>query len=302
MTISAILLITLSAFIHAFWNFLSKRQNPSSAFFLIASIVSAILIAPLLIVYCRGLPYFTVADWILVVATGICQALYYVGLSGAYRNGDLSLAYPLARALPVLWVALVSLALGRGSQIGGLAFIGFLMVAAGCLILPLPNFGELKLKYYMNICCLFAALAAIGTTGYTLIDDQVLRNLRTAAGIPLARTQITLLFMALENVSLTTALGVYVCLSRSDFRILRSTWKTTWLSAGAAGLMMTGAYGLVLLAMAFVTNVSYVSAFRQLSLPIGVFLGMIVHREPRYLPRLTGLAVILAGLAMITLG
>jgi len=302
MTISAILLITLSAFIHAFWNFLSKRQNPSSAFFLIASIVSAILIAPLLIVYRRGLPYFTVADWILVVATGICQALYYVGLSGAYRNGDLSLAYPLARALPVLWVALVSLALGRGSQIGGLAFIGFLMVAAGCLILPLPNFGELKLKYYMNICCLFAALAAIGTTGYTLIDDQVLRNLRTAAGIPLARTQITLLFMALENVSLTTALGVYVCLSRSDFRILRSTWKTTWLSAGAAGLMMTGAYGLVLLAMAFVTNVSYVSAFRQLSLPIGVFLGMIVHREPRYLPRLTGLAVILAGLAMITLG
>jgi drug/metabolite transporter (DMT)-like permease len=302
MTISAILLITLSAFIHAFWNFLSKRQNPSSAFFLIASIVSAILIAPLLIVYLRGLPYFTVADWILVVATGICQALYYVGLSGAYRNGDLSLAYPLARALPVLWVALVSLALGRGSQIGGLAFIGFLMVAAGCLILPLPNFGELKLKYYMNICCLFAALAAIGTTGYTLIDDQVLRNLRTAAGIPLARTQITLLFMALENVSLTTALGVYVCLSRSDFRILRSTWKTTWLSAGAAGLMMTGAYGLVLLAMAFVTNVSYVSAFRQLSLPIGVFLGMIVHREPRYLPRLTGLAVILAGLAMITLG
>ena len=63
--------------------------------------------------------------------------------------------------------------------------------------------------------------------------------------------------------------------------------------------MMTGAYGLVLLAMAFVTNVSYVSAFRQISLPIGVFLGMIVHHEPRYLPRLTGLAIILAGLVFI---
>ena len=33
MTLTAILLITLSAFIHAFWNFFSKRQNPSTRFF-----------------------------------------------------------------------------------------------------------------------------------------------------------------------------------------------------------------------------------------------------------------------------
>jgi drug/metabolite transporter (DMT)-like permease len=302
MTLTAILLITFSAFIHAFWNFLSKRQNPSTSFFLLASIVSAILISPILVIYRRGLNYFTAIDWILVGATGICQALYYVGLSGAYRNGDLSLAYPLARALPVLMVAIVSLALGRGNQIGRMAFLGFLAVAAGCLILPLPNFSELRLKHYLNICCLFAVLAALGTTGYTLIDDQVLRNLRTAAGMPLVKTQITLLFMALENISLTVSLAAFIYLRQPDFHILRSTWKTIWLPASGAGLMMTGAYGLVLLAMAFVTNVSYVSAFRQISLPIGVFLGMIVHREPRYLPRLTGLAVILAGLAFIALG
>jgi drug/metabolite transporter (DMT)-like permease len=108
--------------------------------------------------------------------------------------------------------------------------------------------------------------------------------------------------MALENLSLTTALAVFICLHRPDFRILRSMWKTIWLPAGGAGLMMTGAYGLVLLAMAFVTNVSYVSAFRQISLPIGVFFGMIVHHEPRYLPRIMGLVVILAGLALIALG
>ena len=78
--------------------------------------------------------------------------------------------------------------------------------------------------------------------------------------------------------------------------------ENIWLTAAVAGLMMTGAYGLVLLAMAFVTNVSYVSAFRQISLPIGVFLGMIVHREPRYVPRLVGSTVILTGLVLVTLG
>lgn len=302
MTITAILLITFSAFIHAFWNFVSKRQNPSTAFFLIASVISAVLIAPMLVIYQRGLPYLSTGDWVLVGVTGICQAVYYIGLSGAYRNGDLSLAYPLARSLPVLLVALVSLALGRGNQIGVLAFIGFIAVACGCLVLPLPRFTEFRLRHYWNICCLFAVLAAAGTTGYTLIDDQVLRDLRTAAGIPLAKTQITLLYMALENISLTIALAVYVSVKRSDFHTLRNTWKSTWLTASGAGLMMTGAYGLVLLAMAFVSNVSYVSAFRQISLPIGVFLGMAVHREPRYLPRLTGVAVILAGLMLISLG
>lgn len=301
MSLTAILLISLSAFIHAFWNFFSKRQNPTTTFFLIASLVSAVLISPLLVIYRQGLIYFTSTDWILVVATGLCQALYYVGLSGAYRNGDLSLAYPLARALPVLLVALVSVALGRGSQIGILAFIGFFAVAAGCLILPLPDFRELKLKHYLNICCLFAALAALSTTGYTIIDDQVLRNLRTAAGMPLSKPQITLLFMALENISLTIALFLYIALRRDDLQNMRSTWKRIWLPAGGAGLMMTGAYGLVLLAMAFVSNVSYVSAFRQMSLPIGVFLGMSVHNEPRYRPRIIGLGIILTGLILTVL-
>jgi len=32
MIISAILIITLPVFIHAFWNFLRKRQNPSAVF------------------------------------------------------------------------------------------------------------------------------------------------------------------------------------------------------------------------------------------------------------------------------
>jgi drug/metabolite transporter (DMT)-like permease len=302
MTFPAILLVTLSAFIHAFWNFFSKRQNPSTGFFLIASVVSAILISPTLVIFSRGIPYLTGSDWGLILATGICQAIYYVGLAGAYRNGDLSLAYPLARSLPVLLVALVSLALGRGSQIGSLALLGFVAVAAGCLILPLPDFGKFKLKHYLNICCLFAALAALGTTGYTLIDDQVLRNLRTAAGMPLAKTEITLLFMALENISLTAALAAYIALQRTDSQILRSMWRSIWIPAGGAGLMMTAAYGLVLLAMAFVSNVSYVSAFRQVSLPIGVFLGMAVHHEPLYLPRIVGLIIILVGLISIALG
>ena len=302
MSLTAILLITLSAFAHAFWNYLSKRNDPSTGFFWIATLASAVVLLPLLVVFSQGLPFIRALDWALIAATGMCQALYYVGLAGAYRNGDLSMAYPLARSLPVLLVASVSLLLGRGGQIGALALAGFFLVALGCLALPLPRFRDFHPRHYLNRCCLFAVLAAIGTTGYTLIDDQVLRNLRTAAAMPLPNTSITLMFMSLENLSLMIALGLYVMLYRPDRSTLQRNWKSSLLAGSVTGLVMSGAYGLVLLAMAYVSNVSYVSAFRQLSLPIGAFLGMVVGQEPRRLPRLVGLAVILAGLVMVALG
>jgi drug/metabolite transporter (DMT)-like permease len=302
MTLFALLLITISAFAHAFWNFLSKRKDPSTAFFWITTLAAMLALLPALWLYRQGLPFVTLADWMLIAATGLFQTVYYIGLAGAYSNGDLSLAYPLARSLPVLLIALVSILLGRGEQIGAWAFVGFLAVAGGCLLLPLPHYRDFRLAHYLNICCMFAVVAAIGTTGYTLVDDQVLRDLRSAPGIPLNNTSVTLFFMALENISLAFFLGLYVLFKPAERQNLAQNGRSLALPASLAGLVMTGAYGLVLLAMADVSNVSYVSAFRQISLPIGAFLGMALGREPRYLPRILGLAVILAGLVLVAVG
>jgi hypothetical protein len=43
------------------------------------------------------------------------------------------------------------------------------------------------------------------------------------------------------------------------------------------------AYSLVLIAMSFAKNISYVVAFRQLGIPIGAILGMVILKEPMYL-------------------
>ena len=131
MTLLAFILVTISAFSHAFWNFLSKRQNPQAAFFLMATSASALLLLPLLFIFRAGLAAIPPLIWGLIAATGAVQALYYIFLAAAYRSGDLSHAYPLARSLPVVFVALVSGALGRGSQIHPLAYVGFAAVTAG---------------------------------------------------------------------------------------------------------------------------------------------------------------------------
>jgi uncharacterized membrane protein len=51
--------------------------------------------------------------------------------------------------------------------------------------------------------------------------------------------------------------------------------------------------------MNYVTNVSYVAAFRQISIPLGAVLGMVFFNEPRFKPKIIGITVIFAGLILV---
>ncbi len=129
-----------------------------------ASVASSIVLLPFLFIFHAGLAAIPLAVWGLIVATGAAQGLYYIFLAGAYRSGELSLGYPLARSLPVVLVALASLALGRGGQIQVMAYVGFVAVAAGCLILPLPRFNDFHIRHYRHKWVIFAFLAAVCIT------------------------------------------------------------------------------------------------------------------------------------------
>jgi len=302
MTLFALSLITVSAFSHAFWNFLSKNHNPQAAFFLMASISSAVILSPILIIFRAGLVAIPPNVWGLIVATGAAQAVYYIFLAGAYRSGDLSHAYPLARSLPVVLVALISLALGRGDQIHPQANVGFVAVTAGCILLPLPKFSDFHLSQYRQKWILFALLAAVCITGYTLLDDQSLRILRSLPATPLSYFGWALLFGELEAISISLLLTVFILSWVPERRVLWQASRSDWRIAALTGLIITATYGLILLAMAYVSNVSYVLAFRQLSIPIGAALGMLVRKEAVYPPKLVGIGIVVVGLILVAMG
>ncbi len=302
MTLIALLLVTVSAFTHAFWNFLSKRQNPQAAFFLMASIASAVILSPILIIFEDGLAAIPSIVWGLIAATGAVQAIYYIFLAAAYRSGDLSHAYPLARSLPVVLVALVSVMLGRGSQIHPLAYVGFAAVTIGCILLPLPKFSDIHPRQYRHKWVLFALLAATCITGYTLLDDQSLRILRSLSETPLSNFGWALLFGELEAISISLFLTVFLLSWGPERRALTQARGPEWRTAAVMGLIITSTYGLVLLAMAYVSNVSYVLAFRQLSIPIGAALGILVRKEVAYPPKLVGIGVVAVGLILVAVG
>jgi drug/metabolite transporter (DMT)-like permease len=299
MTYFAFALVIVSAFAHALWNYISKRQNPSTAFFWMASLASSIVLLPLLFIFHAGLTAIPLPVWGLIVVTGAAQGLYYIFLAGAYRSGELSLGYPLARSLPVMLVALTSLAFGRGGQIHPLAYAGFVAVTVGCLILPLPRFNDFHIRHYLHKWVIFAVLAALCITLYTLIDDQALRNLRSLAATPLSNLSWVLFYGELEGISISLFLSLFVLLRGSERRMLKQVDRSAWWTAARTGVLISATYALVLVAMAYVRNVSYLLAFRQMSIPIGAALGMLAGKETVSYPKLVGIGVVVVGLVLI---
>ena len=135
MAVTAIILVVISAVLHAGWNLLSKYRHPTASFFLLANLAGAVLLLPVLILSADVLDCFVSGRvGLLLLATGFFMALYWAALAGAYRAGDMSVAYPLARSSPVIVVTAVTLILGRGDQVSGQCTIGIVLVVAGCFL------------------------------------------------------------------------------------------------------------------------------------------------------------------------
>jgi drug/metabolite transporter (DMT)-like permease len=298
----AIALLLLSAVLHATWNFLGKRQDPTASFMLAANTLGTLALAPLLILFWDSLGAFSAPVWGLIVLTGLAQAVYYVGLAGAYRAGDLSLAYPLVRAVPVLLVTLLTLLLEQGNPPSQQAVAGMVLIVAGCLILPLHHFGQLNVRSYASLAVLLALVAALGTVGYSILDDRALRLLRAGDGLTAGNLAVTLVYAIIAGISASLWLGAFVALRRQDRRQARALTRADLRQAFLVGLFIFVGYALVLVALALVPNVGYAVAFRQLSIPLGAVLAIVLLKEPAYRPRLLGVGMVFVGLVLVATG
>ncbi len=301
MSLIAVVLILISAFTHAGWNLMSKNRC-SGAFFLIGNSLAVVCMAPLLWIFRFQVMLIPPAVWGLLLGTGFFLALYYLCLAGAYRTGDLSMAYPLIRSSPILVVTFVTFVLGRGHEIGPLAYAGIVLVVAGCFLLPISHFRDFNIHKYRSACCVLAFLAAIGTAGYTIIDDRALAILRNLPDHPFSPYSAAMVYVVLEAIISSVWLAAGVVLIASERRKLQMFQRRDIKRAFITGLGIYGTYGMVLASMAFVKNVSYVAAFRQTSILIGALLGFTLLHEPRYRPKIVGIVIVFIGLVLVGIG
>lgn len=298
MTATAFFLILTSAFLHAGWNFLSKKTVPSLAFYSLSCGTAALLwLIPFL------LSDFSCAEmsgrfWLLTAVSVVFEIMYVAGLAYAYRLSDISLVYPLARALPLLFTAAVTMIFQLGNRQMSLpALLGMAVIFVGCLLMPMRTFRDFKLRSYCNVVILFVLLAAIGTTGYTVIDSLAMAEIQAVYQRKSIMLSISYLFFIEAGIAVGAGL---LAISRRTERKeysrlikLRAPFLT--------GVFSSSAYVLVLLAMAYVSNVCYIQAFRQISLPLGVLAGIFILKESHGLPKILGTALIVLGLLLVAL-
>ena len=240
--------------------------------------------------------------WLMLYASVFSDVIYCLGLMQIYKRMEMATAYPVMRSLPIILTALATYVLGWGKPLTAVSCLGFLIVFAGALLMPMSSFSDFKLSNYLNLNMLFILVAACGTTGYTIFDSQSQQVLK--ACLPDISAPIrSLTYYSTRGMALTSTLWILCLLfkgNRQDVLAFRD--RKLLRQAMLAGLFASFSYTLVLCAMNYVTNVSYVQVFRQLGLPIGMLLGVFILKEHCTLNKVVGMVMILAGLVISVLG
>ncbi len=298
MSITAFLLIFLSVFMHAAWNFLGKKESPTIAFFWLAGVAGAVFWIAGAVFSGVDIMALPPRFWLFFLISSCFEVLYMTALAFGYRNGDISLVYPLGRSLPVLLIAAITTLLGIGKTPGALALAGMCIIFAGCIIMPLNCWREFKLKTYCSKVLFWVIMIGIGTTGYTICDSITMGILQE---IPCGRSPLfkSIFYTFMVQLGIGVFMLPLVLGSKKERQEVCHIWKSY--PVYVAGVFSASAYVLVLLAMKFVTNVSFVQAFRQMSLPIGILAGIFILKESCSAPKITGILLVIAGLIMTSL-
>lgn len=296
MTSTAFILILLSVVLHVGWNFLCKaNKHPTLAFYFIANLLAALVLIPFLFLAKLDWSRLDWRFWLAVLFSDFFEAIYSIGLFKAYSKNDISLVYPMARALPVLMIPLVTLGFGIGSVPGATALVGIAIVAVGCIIMPQSRISDMNWRMLLSAAMLPILTAAIGTTGYTIMD-----NIATAKAVAISGSSriITLgAYQCVIQFGIALFILIYMlAASKEGWQDIKANLRTP--GAYLCGIFSFLAYFLVLDAMGFVSNVSYLQAFRQMSLPLGVFAGVWLLKERLTTPKIIGTIMVVVGLVL----
>lgn len=267
-----------AAALHASWNAIAKAiPDPwvASGLLSLAGVgVGAVGVAVL--------PAPAPESWPFLAISSVLQSGYLLLLVQAYRYGDFSQVYPLARSLPPLLVTAVSLAvLGERLTAGQLTGVIVVSLALTALVFaggrPRPGTG-------LGL----AALTGVVISCYTLVDGVGVR----ASGAALSYA----MWLFLLQGPIVLAVG-RVQYGRGFGRALTGS-APLGLLGGVLGLV---AYGIVLWAQSR-TPLALVSALRETSLLFAGVIGTLVFGERFSLVRLAATVAAVLGIVLLQLG
>ena len=282
-------LVFISTFMHAGWNLIVRGKRHEGVYFL-RMLILVVGVGFIPTVISEAITFsITPKAWACVLVSGTCCGIYYLFLARSYSSGDFTVVYPIARAIPVLMVSVGDVLRGRNPTTMG--WLGMVLVVLGCVFVPLISFRHISIRRYWNRTSLYMFLTALGTVGYTLFD-KIASEIISKGPATAARY---------GYVFFVVSLLVYAAGTRAHKLEDGRETGIGWTGPALAGSLNFGAYWLVLWAYQLGQHASYIVAFRQFSIVIGVVLAFAIFKEQGRVVRLSGTFLITAGLAIIGL-
>ncbi len=289
MTSFSLLLLVLAAVLHALSNALIKLSRDKLAFTWWMLTASAIIGFPLIFFVGQPPPI----GWLIVIVSGLIEAVYFVTLTRAYALGDLSQVYPIARGSAPLFVLLWALLL-LGERPTPIGVGGIFLVVLGLYLVNLPSIADWKrpLLGFKSPAARWALTTGLLISIYSAVDKVGVRYIDP---LPYLYVFLVVAWLALTAQWLSPD-------RRSALRLeLQVDFKRNVGRAVAVALLGAGAYGLVLAALRF-SPVSYVSPVRELSVVIGAWIGVRFMGEPGGRLRIVAALLVALGIIVIALG
>jgi drug/metabolite transporter (DMT)-like permease len=267
----AVALAVASAFLHASWNILLKSSGDPLRLGARAMGAAVVIFTPIAVALwlLTGRPWMPWQAWALAAISGALNALYFHLLAAAYRRGQLSSVYPMARGSAPLIAVLVGLFGFREHLSAGQA-AGVAAVLLGIWLVRPPRGSRAAV--------LPALATGLAIAAYTSIDRAGVR------------------------------LGPFWMYSWAEFAacaLLLVPWRgpAPVTNARLVGGLSVGAYSLVLAALAL-APLAVIAPLRESSVVLVALWGVfrLGEREGGVGLKLGGAAAVLAGLALLTVG
>jgi drug/metabolite transporter (DMT)-like permease len=288
MPVSALALVVAAAFIHAYWNLLVKRAEGGAAFVWLFSLSSAVLYAPIVVALIAIQPLgYGLAEYGLILSSGVLHLLYAMALNRGYRVGDLSVVYPVARGTgPLISTFGAILLLGERPSLSGIA--GIVLIVAGILLIAgasTPSLYRTSERAAKGLG--YGLLTGLCIASYTVNDAYAVKVLLVSPiMIDYFGNIVRLVFLTPSTLANRDA--------------LRGEWRANWKIAAGVGALMPLSYILSLFAMRL-APVSYVAPARELSMLVGAYFGAKLLREGHTRQRLIGTAFMIGGIVGLAL-
>jgi len=277
-TPSIFALVLGAAVLHATWNALIKHGGDPFLRLAVVMLTGSALCLPFLLVA----PPPVAAAWPWLLTSVAIHVAYCSTLCLAYRSGDLSQVYPVARGVAPPAVALLAwLIAGEAPSGSGLLALG--LISAGILVMAMGGRAPGQ-----SVRPLLSALACGATIGAYTISDGL--------GIRASQGTFAYLVWFFFLDGLPFGLGVLWWRRRR----LRAALPGVLLPAVVGGLLSALAYGVVIWAMR-TTPMAYVSALRETSVVLAAVIGTRLLGEPFGRERVTAACIVAGGVGLLKL-